>query len=185
MALVHLLAGTTSGGAVLGLGTAVAAFASSRVPAIRLGVLLGLGLVSITATVAPAWRRWIPQRGRQVRSGLIHERDRKSAAFIWGLELGSGIRTLVVTPAFYGLLALAVSQSTALRALAIGLLYGATRGGVIVTVAEVARRLERSRPPEWEPAQGLEVRLRAPLAMLTALAVVSGFVVVLKEAPFN
>lgn len=185
MALAHLVAGTISGGAMLGLGTAAAALVLGRAPAIRLGVLLGLSLVSITSTVIPAWRRWLPQRGRQVRSGLIHERNRESAAFLWGVELGTGIRTWVVTPAFYGLLALCVSQSSALRAFAICLLYGATRGSVIVTLAEVVRQVERSRPAEWEPAHGLEGKLRRPLALLIALAVATGLAAALEEVPLS
>lgn len=185
MALAHLLAGTISGGAVLGLGTATAAFVSSRAPAIRMGVLLGLGLVSVTSTVIPSWRRWVPQRGRQVRAGLMHERNRESAAFLWGVELGTGIRTWVVTPAFYGLMALCLTQPSALRALAICLLYGATRGSVIVTLAEVARRLGSSRPAEWEPGHDLEVKLRGPLALLTCLAVGTGLAAAVGEAPLS
>jgi hypothetical protein len=94
---------------------------------------------------------------------------------VWGVELGAGIRTLVVTPAYYGLLALSVTQPSIFWAFAVAVLYGVSRGGVIVAFAEVARRLESSKPPEWEPGDGLEVKLRAPLAILIGLAVVSGF----------
>lgn len=159
-------------GGVLGVGSASVALALRGYPSLRIGLLVGLGCVSIGATLFRRWRRWIPQRGRQVRSALLREKTPDRAAFGWGFQLGTGVRTLVVTPAFYAFVALAASQTRPVAAFFLCVFYGAARGATIFAFSELTLRMEGPGRADWEPGHGLEKGLRVPLAAAFGLAAV-------------
>jgi hypothetical protein len=145
----------------------VAALFSFMEP-LRLGALLGIGSVAVTATLIPGWRGWIPQRRRQVTKSIIVVTTRARTGFRWGVDLGFGIRTSIVTPALYALLVLAVANGP-LDALVVCLTYGASRGAVILALSH--RRARSSRLEEdGEPGHGLETSLRLPIVAVFCLA---------------
>ncbi|MBK5227974.1 MAG: hypothetical protein JJE05_05650 [Actinobacteria bacterium] len=96
---------------------------------LREGLLLaGLGFVIATLTRNP----WIvPERKRQVVGDWAAE-GLAQASLRWGVELGMGVRTFIVTPAFYGLLVVAVAQPAPIATVTILVFYGVTRGLTIV-----------------------------------------------------
>jgi hypothetical protein len=103
-----------------------------------------------------------------VPAALILQRSRTVAALQWGIQLGLGFRTYVVTPAFFGLISVGLVQDPIALAVAVGTLYGIVRGGMIATFAIAAA---------WGAVQTTEVRLkalfRAPVVIATAISVVT------------
>jgi hypothetical protein len=121
----------------------------------------------VAATVWSPARMWIPQRLAQVNAGVVERYSTSTAALIWGSVLGTGVLTLVVTPALYGLIAVAVTQDSATASAIVGVVYGAARGGSIAVAAVSEGRSDAHQ------AERLEQHLRIPLAIATILALVS------------
>jgi hypothetical protein len=112
-------------------------------------------------------RAWLPERSCQVSNALMRER-RERAALRWGFELGTGVHTLVVTPAMYALLAIAAAQPRPLVVAAVCVLYGASRGATIAGFALVyAWRHGRER---GVPGLGLERAMRVPVVIALVFA---------------
>ena len=170
--LAGLLAGTTSGGLLLGAALVVAWYALAPLDALRTAAILGVGAVAATGVLWPRARRWLPERACQVASTLMRDSPGR-AAFRWGLELGTGVSTFVVTPAMYALLAVAVGQGQPVVVVALCSLYGTSRGAAIAWFAVVYSR--RAQAQEHQPGVGLERALRVPLAL--AIVVAAGLAV--------
>jgi hypothetical protein len=157
------------GGAVLLVSIGVA-----RIGSARLGLVWGLAAVSLVAIVWPTLREWVPERACQVPSSILLIRGRNRTALIWGWELGLGVCSYLVTPAFYALVAVAIGAHPVLAAAFMCVVYGLTRGLAIAGFALVTRH-RNAWGIEAEPGIGLGRRLEVPLivAIVAALIAVS------------
>jgi hypothetical protein len=145
-------------------------FVVAQLDELRIAAVLGVGALAGVAVVWPPARRWLPERACQVPSALMHFPPGR-AAFRWGLDLGTGVSTFVVTPGMYALLAVAVGQARPMAVVGLCALYGACRGAAIAWFALVlARRRETT---ERSPGVGLERSLRMPLAIAILVAAVA------------
>lgn len=127
------------------------------------------------ATLVGDVRRWIPQRVCQVSGSLPRRYGLSRASFLWGLKLGIALRTLIVTPALYGLLAIGAAQQQPIMVLALSVLYATTRVLTIDLFALMISRRESSGTYDRcavVPGVGLEKKLRLPLIAMIALAAV-------------
>lgn len=159
--MVALLAGTLSGGAVLGLGAAFIAFLLGPLEEARLGLLLGTGVIVALAVLWPRLGQYIPERQEQVARALLPVHGRTGAALRWGFALGLGVRTYIVTPGMYLVLVAAATQSSPLAGALVCLGYGLARGATIALL---------SLGGEVEPDPGqLKRVMRLPLVALTGL----------------
>jgi hypothetical protein len=167
--LASLVAGTTAGGLLTGVGLALGWYALAAFDAGRPAIVLGVGGIAAVAVVRPALRRWLPEAACQVRSEHLAEAMHR-AAFRWGVELGTGVRTFVVTPALYAVLAISLAQGEPWLAAAVSGIYGCTRGAAIAWFATVHARREPS-DGAGVPGVGLEPAMRLPLLVAIAAAV--------------
>jgi hypothetical protein len=169
--LASLVTGTTLGGLLMGGGLVLAWFALEPSDAVRTAIVLGVGGVCAAAVLIPSLRRWLPEAACQVPSKRMAE-DIHSAAFRWGVELGTGVSTFVVTPALYALLAVALVQHGPILVAAVLGVYGCTRGAAIASFAVVyARRTEYD---AVLPGIGLERAMRVPLVLSIVAATAFG-----------
>lgn len=151
------------GGALLALSYALAPFNEIRVAAV-----LGVGGLAALALAWPGIRLWLPERRCQVSSTVMHLPPVRGA-FHWGVELGTGVTTYVVTPAMYALLAVAVAQTQPLIVPALCGLYGCCRGAAIARFALAYAHMDERR--RSTPGAGLEAALRLPVLAATLAAV--------------
>jgi hypothetical protein len=165
--LVSLIAGTTIGAALLGAAISVAWFVTSSFDAVRIGLLLGIVPLCVLGMIWPAVRRWLPERACQVPGALMMVPRPSSAALKWGIQLGTGVRTFVVTPAFYVLLAVALSEREAWFPGLVCIAYGVARGATIAFFAFVTALRKRAGGRRLAGAH-LEVALRIPLLLVIA-----------------
>lgn len=169
---IALVAGSAAGGLMLGIGAAIVSLGLAHSDTIRLSVLLAASALAVAALLWRDLRPWLPQRGCQVRRNTELKRSIPRAALLWGLELGSGIRTFAVTPAFYGFIAVMVAQVAPWACLAGCLVYGISRGTTIMVFAH----LETIRGGSNEGAQQIgRVRgiMRLPILAVLVLSAVS------------
>jgi hypothetical protein len=154
---------------VLGAGTAVASILLSRIPPAQEGFLLGLTLLSIAAIHSRRVWGLLPERTRQVSGTRLSTTPSVAAvAFPWGFELGVGIMTFLVTPAFYGLIAVASAERWPLGSVTVGVAYGASRGLTIAAMSLLMLRRAR-RNEEREAAVGMARATRWPFTFLLVL----------------
>lgn len=167
--LSWLIAGTAGGGLVLGGALAIAWGVLAPFAAVRTGSAVGGMSLMGLAILMPSLRAWIPERAHQVSSSGMLAKSISMSAFRWGFTLGLGVRTYVVTPAFYALLAASFVQSTVWAAVLLGSVYGIARG---VAIAAFAWARTRRGSDDGDPGAGLEKKLRIPLeaALLVAIA---------------
>jgi hypothetical protein len=163
-----LVGATTVGGLATGVCLLGAWFALGELEGARAAVASGTAVLAIAALIAPGLRQWLPERRRQVSDKLMLAPSAQ-AAFRWGFELGTGVSTLVVTPAMYALIGVALAQKRALAVLAVLAIYGAARGLAIASGALAHPRLER-RGVDSLPGLGLRQGMRLPLIFAVLLA---------------
>ncbi len=167
MPLATLIAGTTVGGLVLGVGLVVGWFVVGMFEGARTALALAIGGVVILALLWPPARAWLPEASCQVRrEPMVGSLTR--AGFRWGLDLGTGVRTFLVTPALYAVLVIAMAQPAAWLALGVGAFYGLARGLVMASVAVVHSHQGLGGYGPMGPPGMLEKRLRWPLAVAVA-----------------
>lgn len=163
--LLALLVGSSMGGVALGIAMAILSIGLALVPALREGVIIAIPTLSAAATFSPRLLRALPDRTRQLKESLVLESSRSRAALTWGLDLGSAVRTLAVTPLTYGFLAVAAAQPTPQMSFTLAVLYGTSRGMLVVFSS-----LRRSVPPNAS-LPTMANRLRSVAISVTALAV--------------
>lgn len=170
--LGFLVLGATLGGTTLGFAAAVARYFLSPAPTARIGIAIGLGALTVFAIVNPRWRAWIPERACQVRPHHLMPGSMNWVAFRWGIELGLGVCTFIVTPAFYGLIAVSLVQPNPLTAALPMIAYGASRG-LTITAFSLSTPSSVEQPI---PGLGLERRLRLAtiLILVTAISLAAG-----------
>lgn len=167
--LAALMGGAVAGSVLLSLGLGVVWLVVHLLPAARTGVVVGTVGVSLLATSWRSLGAWIPDRSFQVNKALLHSRSRGQAAVLWGVELGTGLTTLAVTPALYGLCGVIVAQPHFASLVLLCLCYGATRGGAIVSFSLLrARRSTACGSPV--PGLGLRDRMKWPILVASAIA---------------
>lgn len=148
------VAGAVVGGAVLGLGSAVGALA---VRALHLHTVVVAVLVLLAAAVAwlsdsdlVGWT--LPIHPRQVNEEWITRYRRWIYAAGFGVQIGSGFTTYIMSASVYLTAALAVLTGSPAGALAVGVTFGLVRGVGILGSAtatsperlrELHRRLDR------------------------------------------
>lgn len=170
--LLMLVVGSTAGGLILGIIASALSLVLAQFHALRAGLLGGVASISILATLWLRARAWLPQRACQVSGSHLRRYALKETALRWGLTLGVGVCTFLVTPALYALIAVAVVQPNAFVAGGICVLYGISRGTTIAVFALVVGKREESGTYGREPGRGLERALRLPLVAVTAAALV-------------
>jgi hypothetical protein len=138
--LVNLVAGTTAGGIVLGGLIALAGVGLGRLEPARVGIIIGFSAAAAAATCWPRLSEWLPERSCQVGKETWERRGIEKAALRWGVRLGLGVCTFVVTPAFYGLIAVSLDQRGVMTPIVIWMTYGFVRGGTIAVMAVHRRR---------------------------------------------
>lgn len=138
--LAFLVAGTTTGGLVLGAVVTLAWYVLAPIDAMRTGILIAMAMLAAIAVAWPPTQRWLPERACQVSDSPRVRASMERAAFGWGVRLGMGVCTFLVTSAFYALLALALSQKSPRAAFGICLTYGAARGIAIAAFTLVEAR---------------------------------------------
>ena len=168
--LASLVAGGTVGGALFGAILGVISYVLGFAPAIQLGLAAGIILASAVATLSHPVPWWMPQRTCQVSGHRLVAQPIAVASFDWGFELGMGIRTFMVTPAFYGIVGLAIAAPNPSVALVVGMAYGCARALTITCFIPTVRRLQLAGCEATEPGLGLANRLRFVLALTTIAA---------------
>lgn len=130
--------------------------------------LVAISGLAVLAIAVPTVRPWLPERACQV--SRVHMcRPPTRAALTWGLQLGMGVLTFVVTPALYALLIIAATQPQAIHGFALASLYGFSRGMVIAAVA-LAHGRALARGDGAMIGVGLERRLWPMLVLVVAVA---------------
>lgn len=166
-----LVAGSTGGGVLLGVTVTAAWYLLAPFSSARSGVVLGVVTLSAIAVGWPGLRRWLPERACQVASSQLLRFSRERAAIHWGVTLGVGVSTFVVTPAFYALVAVALAQERALMAGLLCTVYGAVRGATIACFALTeARREAKADEGVCRRMGTIEHALRAPLMVAIVVA---------------
>jgi hypothetical protein len=175
--LLYLVAGGTTGGLLLGSALGAFSLALSALRAAQIGLALGVAAAATVGTFPGTKPWWIPERTCQVSGRRLDLEGINRASFGWGLDLGVGLRTFVVTPAFYALIGLGIAAPNPLISVILGSGYGSIRALVIAAFTLVVRKRLGSGGDGPEPALGIACRLRRPLAFATiAIAVVAAYV---------
>ncbi len=169
--LAFLALGASAGGLAFGVIAGLIALAIEPMHPARLGLLWGVGVLAALAALAPGLRPLLPQRACQVDAKLLTTSDRRLVALKWGWDLGLGFRTYLVTPAFYALAVVMVTEEP-IAAVALGALYGFARGSTIVVFAYVAGLRDVSRD-ERLPGVGMEWKLRLSIALVACIAILT------------
>jgi hypothetical protein len=166
--LCCMVVGTALGGALLGLVAAVALLVLAPVDGARIGVIVALTALALIGTGWPRVGRWLPERACQVSNSPMLSGSLRRAGFRWGIRLGLGLCTFLVTPAFYALPAVAIGQHHPWEAVLVCAVYGGTRGTTIAAFTVMQASRDRKGLPEAEPA--LKDYLRFPLVAAILIA---------------
>ncbi len=107
----------------------------SQTPLLRLGILVGLGGIGLAAILSTTVERTLPERPCQVPRSAVLRYGLTTASLRWGVQLGLGFQSFVVTPAIYVLLAVTLSAGSAAHAAIPWIVYGMARGSSISLVS--------------------------------------------------
>lgn len=162
------LLGALAGGAVLGSGAALGAFLLRLAqPPSRLILMTALVLAVVSFATD---RRWLgmrlPVHPRQVDESWTFRYRRFVYSGGYGVQIGSGFATYIMTTAVYLTVALAVLTGDPAIAFAIGVVFGVTRGLAVVIGAagtdparlrSIHRTLDELAPASVAAAAGVQV----------------------------
>jgi hypothetical protein len=189
------LLGALAGGALLGAGAAVGAFVLSLAhPSPSL--LLAAAVVLAAACIA-AERGWLglrlPVHPRQVDESWAVRYRRFLYAGGYGVQIGTGFATYIMTTAVYLTAALAVLTADPMAALAVGVIFGAIRGLAIIIGAagtrpdrlrSIHRRLDDLAPASVVAALGVQIVAAVAAVGLLAGQAIPGAVAALALVAF-
>lgn len=130
-----LVLGSVAGGATMASLSAGVSLLTRLIPALAVGLLLGIGGLGILGVLLPKVRRLLPERSCQVPRSAITKYGARVASIRWGYQLGLGFQSHYVTPAIYVLLAISVASTSLERAALPWLVYGFARGAAIAVAA--------------------------------------------------
>ena len=164
------MAGGALGGLTLGAVLAAVSVVLGFAPDVQLGLSVGVVVVAAVAALARRMPWWVPQRTCQVSGNRLVAQHITSASFGWGFDLGVGVRTFVVTPAFYAVLALGIAAPGPFFSLILGTTYGCVRALTIAGFSRVVRRQLLRGCEAAEPGLGLAKQLRVAISLGTLLA---------------
>jgi hypothetical protein len=173
---VWYVAGALVGGALLGAGCAVAAVGWGRtgVPTTTTwAIVLAAALITLASDTA-VFGRSLPEHPRQVDERWLVKYRRWIYAAGYGVQIGTGFATYIMTAAVYLLAALAILTGDPAEAFAVCLAFGAVRGLTIV-VAAGARTPERLRSAHRRISALAAGSLRVCVALSAAVAVTAGY----------
>lgn len=179
--------GALTGGLLLGAGAAVLSLLGGLLPtpaALVLAVLAGLVTLASDLNVAGFT---LPRRPRQLDEDWLSRYRRWVYASGFGLQVGSGFATYVMTAATYLFVLLAALTGSPLAALAIGALFGAVRGLAVTlsaraTTPERLRDLHRRLAHLDVPSLRLAIATQAGVVLALAVALGGPVVAVLVAA---
>lgn len=120
------------GGTTIGLALGLLISLVPRLTGLQLVRVLLIAILAIGAVLVDIRRlsRRLPQNRRQVRQSVVFD-EHRTAAFMFGFELGTGARTYVTAAAPYlGAMALIATGAEFWSALAVGASFGFSRGAV-------------------------------------------------------
>ena len=169
--------GALVGGALLGVGCAVAASGYARLHAsttLTWAILLGAALVTIASDTA-VFGRSLPDHPRQVDERWLVRYRRWIYAGGYGVQIGAGFATYIMTAVVYLVVVLAVLTGSPAQAASIALTFGLVRG-LTILVAAPARTPDRLRTAHRRIAALAMPSLWLCVAVSAAVAVVGGFV---------
>jgi hypothetical protein len=152
--LRHVLvyaASCTFGGAIVALALASVAMAMRAAGDVLATALVLMACSVATFAVVCEWRgavRPLPERSRQVPRHWLLWPCRSCTAAAFGLMLGAGVFTHLLHAAMYVVAALIVLAPSVAAGVAVGVIYGGTRGAIVL-VTWAADRRSRPRPP-WQ-----------------------------------
>ncbi len=130
------VSGAALGGLALGLGCAAGAFALSRIDAgadVVWAITLAGALVAVLSD-STLTRHTLPMHPRQVDERWLVRYRRWIYAGGYGVQIGSGFATYIMTAAVYLTALLAVLTARPVAAVAIGVTFGIVRGlAILVT----------------------------------------------------
>jgi hypothetical protein len=171
------LAGALVGGALLGAGCAVAASGYGRLsvaPTVMWTIVLVAALVAVASDSA-VFGRSLPDHPRQVDERWLVKYRRWIYAAGYGVQIGAGFATYIMTAAVYLVALLAVLTGSPSAAFAVCLTFGAVRGLTILGAAR-ARTPERLRSAHRRLASLAPASMRTCVALSAAVAVTAGYV---------
>jgi hypothetical protein len=173
-AAVEYVAGAVLGGAVLGTGCAAGAYllALADPPARVLWVLALVAALVGVGSDTRVFGRSLPDHPRQVDERWLVKYRRWIYAGGYGVQIGTGFATYIMTAAVYLTTALAVLTASPAAALSVGLTFGAVRG-LLILVSAGARTPERLRAAHQRIAALAGPSLWAAIAVQAAVAVVA------------
>src|SRR4051812_32745910 len=149
--------GALLGGVGLGAFIGILGWCARRVGIPGEAVLV-TGLLVSLAILSPALSLLLPERRSQVDPAQFFRWSARRAAFLWGLQLGFGIRSYIVTPALYSLLAVGLVIQSRLIATVVVAVYGVSRGIAILALSLLLdRRLQNQRS---SPRKVLRLRIK-------------------------
>lgn len=154
------------GSALLALGTLSVGLGLGATEGGKTAVLLLFSVGSVVALFVPSVRALLPDRQRQVRVKHMRSRPARAAAE-WGFDLGTGVLTHYITPAFYAFLGVAVAQASPEATFGVTVMYGLARGTAIAGLAVRYSHLDDSSAPAL---RGLYRRSPTFLAFLILVA---------------
>jgi MFS family permease len=128
------IVGAVAGGAVLGGAAAVGALLWSLVP-VGTAVTAGIGALCCVVALASdtsAVRFRLPEHPRQVNERWLGGYRRWVYAAGFGVQIGCGFATYIMTAAVYLMAALGVLSGVPAFALALGVLFGLVRGVAVL-----------------------------------------------------
>jgi hypothetical protein len=177
--------GAVVGGALLGAGCAIVALGVGRA---GLSSSILWTLVAAAALIAfvsdtRVFGRSLPDHPRQVDERWLVRYRRWIYASGYGVQIGTGFATYIMTAAVYLTAALAVLTGSWRAALLIGVTFGAARG-LTILVAAGARTPERLRAVHWRlaglagPSLGWAVLIEAAVVGVAAWQLLGAVVAV-------
>lgn len=187
------LAGALAGGAFLGGGLAVAASGVGQLQpsaATTWGIVFAAALIAVASDTA-VFGRSLPDHPRQVDERWLVKYRRWIYAGGYGVQIGAGFATYIMTAAVYLSAVLAVLTGSPLSAFVIGVAFGGVRGLAIVVAAgartperlrSTHRRLERLATPSLRAAIAVEAAVGALAAWLLAGPIPAAVALVLVAA---
>jgi hypothetical protein len=139
--LVAAVGGGVSGGTILGLGLAAMTLLTSQLPGATVGLMLALSCMAVVGLAWPSTRIWLPHRAAQVRAEVMLRHRKFRTAGQWGFELGLGVATHLVTPAFYAFVGIVLGSGEPALAVVAGASYGFARLLTIAIAAAAHRHI--------------------------------------------
>ena len=168
--------GAVAGGAALGAGCALAASALGRLhlsAPVCWTLVAGASLIAVASDTA-VFGRSLPEHPRQVDERWLTRYRRWIYASGYGVQIGAGFATYIMTAAVYLTAALAVLTASPAQAFAVCVAFGAVRGLTIVLAAD-ARTPERLRAAHRRLDRLAAPSLWVAVAVETAAATVGGW----------